>query len=89
MPVLFARWKPHDVASAYLLDRTARVLHPPRACSHDQCLAERMRVPGGACSWLERKTLCFGPSSLSHPSICKSVFDELRRNRPSGASWHL
>jgi hypothetical protein len=40
MPVLFAWWKPHDVASAYLLDRAARALRAPRASSHDQCLAD-------------------------------------------------
>jgi hypothetical protein len=54
MPVLFARRKPNDIARAYLFDWTARALRAPGACSHYQCLAKWMRVPGRACAWLER-----------------------------------
>src|SRR2546427_147200 len=54
MPVLFARRKPHDVARANLFNGSAPPLDASGPGGHDQRLAERMGVPGGARAWLER-----------------------------------
>src|SRR5689334_17421898 len=53
VPVLFARGKPHDVTGADLFNRSAPALDAAGPGCHDQRLAERMRVPRGACAWLE------------------------------------
>ena len=52
--VLSNRKHPHDVTGPNLLDRSAPALHPSSPRGDDQRLAERMRVPGGACARLER-----------------------------------
>ena len=54
VPVLFTRWKPHDVARTDLLDRSAPALHASGAGRDDQRLPERMRVPRRAGARLER-----------------------------------
>src|SRR6476659_6660175 len=51
--MLLARRKPDDIAWPYVLDQPALALHPPEAGGDDQRLPERMRVPGGARTWLE------------------------------------
>src|SRR3954447_10761634 len=53
MPMLLARRKPDDIARAYFLDGTTVALHSAKARCNNQRLAERMRVPGGACTRLE------------------------------------
>src|SRR5208283_2924289 len=53
VPVLLARREPDDVARADLLDRAAPALGAAEPRRHDQRLAERVGVPGGARAWLE------------------------------------
>src|SRR5918995_320186 len=53
VPVLFVRRKPDHIARPDLFDRTALPLHPAQTRGDDQGLAERMRVPSGACARLE------------------------------------
>src|SRR5438445_5113073 len=53
VPMLLARRKPDDVARPDFLDRPALALHPTEAGGDNQCLPERMRVPGGARTRLE------------------------------------
>lgn len=54
MPVLLAGGKPHHVAGANLLDRSAFALGPATAGCHDESLSKRMRMPGGARTRFER-----------------------------------
>ena len=54
VPVLFARREPNDVPRPDLLDRPALALRKAAAGRHDQCLPQRMRVPGCARAGLER-----------------------------------
>src|SRR5689334_21618427 len=61
VPMLFAGGKPHDVTRANLFDRPAPALDAAGPGCDDQGLAERMRVPGGACAWLE----CHGDTRSS------------------------
>jgi hypothetical protein len=53
VPMLLARLKPHDVSRPYLFDRTPVALDPPGPAGHDQGLAERVGMPGGARTGLE------------------------------------
>src|SRR3984885_13953027 len=53
VPMLLPRRKGDDVAGPDLLDRAALVLDPAAAGHHDQGLAERVSVPGGARARLE------------------------------------
>src|SRR3982750_2331658 len=53
VPVLFARGEPHHVAGANLFNGSAPALDAAEPGCHDQRLAERMGVPGGARAWLE------------------------------------
>src|SRR3954468_2912356 len=53
VPVFFAGCEPHDVTWANLFDGSAPALDPARPGGHDQRLAERMGVPGGARAGLE------------------------------------
>src|SRR5437870_1476289 len=56
MPMLLA-WRAHDdVNRTNFLDGSAPALHPAAARGHDQGLPERMRVPRGARTGLERDT---------------------------------
>src|SRR5439155_21082174 len=48
VPVLLAGREPDNVAGADLLDRPAPALAAADAAGHDQRLAERVGVPGGA-----------------------------------------
>ena len=54
VPVFFARRKPDHVAGADFLDRAAPALHAPAAGGHDQGLAQRVSMPGGAGAGFER-----------------------------------
>src|SRR5437588_580264 len=54
MPVLFAGGKPDDITGSDFLDWPAPALRPAAAGRHYQSLAERMRVPSGSGTWLER-----------------------------------
>jgi hypothetical protein len=53
MPMAFTRLEPHDVAGTNLLDGAALALDASRTGRDDQCLAQRMGVPGGAGARLE------------------------------------
>src|SRR3981081_2237683 len=53
MPMLQATRKPDYIAGPNFLDRAALTLNPAQARDDDQCLAERMRMPGGAGARLE------------------------------------
>ncbi len=54
MPMLLARRKPDDVARTDFLNRATFALRASATGSDDQCLSERMRMPGGAGARLER-----------------------------------
>src|SRR6266568_8893328 len=51
--MFLARREPDDIARSDLLDRPALALRKAAAGSHDQCLSQRMRVPGRARAGLE------------------------------------
>src|SRR3981081_3831505 len=53
MPMLQAKRKPDYITGPNFLDRAALTLNPAQARDDDQCLAERMRMPGGAGARLE------------------------------------
>ena len=53
VPMFFAGREPDHVAGADFFDGAAPVLGPAAAGGDDQRLAERVRVPGGACAGLE------------------------------------
>lgn len=53
VPVFLTGLEPHDVARPDLLDRSAFALRAPKPGRHEQCLSERMRVPGGSRARLE------------------------------------
>jgi hypothetical protein len=53
MPMLFAGRNPDHVAGTDLLNWAAPALHPAATVSHDEGLAERVRMPGGPRAWLE------------------------------------
>ena len=52
--MLFTARTPRDITWPDFLDRPAFALHPSEAKRDDQRLTERMRMPGGACTRLER-----------------------------------
>jgi hypothetical protein len=54
VPVLLAGREPDHITRPYLLDWFALALDPATAGRHDQRLAERMRVPRGTRTRLER-----------------------------------
>ena len=54
VPMLLARREPDDVPRPDLLDRPALALRKAAAGRDNQCLPQRMRVPGRACAGLER-----------------------------------
>src|SRR5919108_4291777 len=56
MPVLFPRRDPDHVTRPYSLDRTTPELRQATACNHNERLAERMTMPSGSRSRLERDT---------------------------------
>ena len=56
MPVLLAGGKPHHVAGPNFFDRAAPTLRPAATACDNQRLAERMRVPRGACAGFKRDT---------------------------------
>src|ERR1700722_8237789 len=61
MPMFLARREDHDVARTNLLDRAAFALRPAAAHRDDEDLTERVRMPGGARSRLERDRVA-GPA---------------------------
>jgi len=52
--MLLARREPDDIARPDLLDRPALALREAATGRHNQCLSERMRVPGRARAGFER-----------------------------------
>jgi hypothetical protein len=52
--MLLAGREPDDIAGTYLLDRSTLALHPAEAGEDEQRLTERVGVPGGPSSRLER-----------------------------------
>ena len=53
MPVLFAGSEPHDITRPDFLDGAALALRPAAARGDHESLPKRVRVPRGACAWLE------------------------------------
>src|SRR6516162_1781909 len=53
MPMLLSGFEPDDISRPDFFDGTAPFLSPADAGSHDQRLAERMRMPGGSCAGLK------------------------------------
>ena len=51
--MLLARRKPDDIARPDFLDRACPALDAAEAGGDDQCLSERVGMPGGACARLE------------------------------------
>ena len=56
MPMLQARWKPHDIAGTDFFDGTPLTLHPSETGRDDQRLSERcvchaVRAPGSKVTW--------------------------------------
>ena len=54
VPMFLARWKPDHVARPDFFNRPAPALRASAASGHNQSLAERMRVPCGACAGFKR-----------------------------------
>src|ERR1700692_4285698 len=48
VPVFMTRWAPDHVAGSDFDDRFTFTLRPSAPCGDDQCLSQRMRVPGRA-----------------------------------------
>jgi hypothetical protein len=58
VPVLFAGREPDHISRMNLFNRAAFALYPSAARGNDQRLAQRVRVPGGPRSRLERNAGC-------------------------------
>src|SRR2546421_9985426 len=56
VPMFLPRREPDHVPWMNVLDGTTPALNPARACRHNQSLAQRVGVPGGPSTWLERDT---------------------------------
>ena len=54
VPMFQTRREPNDIAGTDFLDGPAFALNPAEAESDDQCLAQRVRVPGGSGAGFER-----------------------------------
>jgi hypothetical protein len=79
VPMLFARREPDDVTRANFLDRSSPTLHPATAASHDERLAQRVRVPRGASAGLEGDT--------GAKRACRNRRFEQRVNAHRAAVW--
>ena len=72
MPVLFARLEEDAIAGADDLDRAAAPLREAEALEHEDRLAVRMRVPGGARARREVDAACAqarGPAGAATVSM--------------------
>jgi hypothetical protein len=56
MPVLLSGREPDHITRPDLLDRSTFALSPATACCDDECLSQRMRMPGSPRPRLERDT---------------------------------
>src|SRR3954469_11605006 len=84
VPVLFARGEPHDITGPNLFNGSAPALDAAGPGGHDQRLAERMGVPGGARAWLE----CHGRTRSSGGSGgLKQRIDTDRAGKPVTGSF--
>src|SRR5947208_6902471 len=54
MPMLLAGRKPDHITGPDFLDRATPTLRPPESGCHNQCLTQRMGVPGGEGTRLKR-----------------------------------
>src|SRR6516164_10896466 len=82
VPVLLVRRNPDDVAGFDLAHFATPALHAPGAGDHEQRLAERMRMPGGARTGLEAH------QAGAHPRWRRRFDDRLLPNRAGEAlSW--
>src|SRR6476469_5106608 len=75
VPMLQARRKPHHIAGADFLDRSALALHPSETGGDDQRLAERMRVPGRPGSGFE------GDLAAAYPPRVWSLEERIHSDR--------
>src|SRR6266403_6391932 len=81
VPMLQARWKPHDVAWADFFDGTALALHPSQARGNDQGLAERMGVPCRPCAGFE------GDLATAHPRRIWRLEQRIYPDRSGKPVW--
>jgi hypothetical protein len=56
VPVLFTWLKPDHIPRMNLLNRAVPTLHSTATGRHNQGLAQRMGVPGGAAPWFKGDT---------------------------------
>ncbi|MNK63460.1 hypothetical protein D3C87_826780 [compost metagenome] len=75
VPVPFTRCKPDDITGANLLHRLTLTLRAAKAGYHDQGLAERMGVPGGAGAGFESHL------STLHPFGIEGVEERIDTDR--------
>src|SRR5258705_3473535 len=66
VPVLFAGWKPDDIAGTDFFDRSALALRPAKAGRDYEGLTERMGVPRGAGAGLEGDVTTANACRLAH-----------------------
>src|SRR5436190_18253352 len=84
VPMLLVRRKPDDIARPDFLDWSALALHPAATGCDNQSLTERMRMPRGASTRLERNA-CAGRASWS---VClEQGIDAHRAGKPISRSF--
>src|ERR1700736_2566532 len=99
MPMLLAGRKPNHITGANFLDRPALALNPTAVERHNQSLAERMRMPGGAVIRLEcdaraantRRIGCLEQrvdTDCAGEVIYRSPRTEGARRRPARLQWY-
>jgi hypothetical protein len=89
--MLLSRGEPNHISGVNFLYRTAFPLSPPATCRDNQCLSERMRMPGGTRSRLkgdagtsnERRVGCLKErvnTDSSGKPVCRTFAGRLRTN---------
>ena len=53
MPVFFIGFEPNNITGMNFFYRAAFMLYPSGTCCNNQCLSQRMRVPGRSCARLK------------------------------------
>jgi hypothetical protein len=91
VPMLLSRREPNHISGVNFLYRTAFPLSPSATCCDDQCLSERMGMPGGARSRFkcdagsanERRVGCLEKrvnTDSSGKPVCRTFAGRLRTN---------